>query len=88
MTPLVITPRSAGGITIAGEGFTTPVNGDMLQDALFLQNTICLPPDLVVRATHGAILVARPGSVHWCPRDRFVDVVRGLIPKLPLEVWR
>ena len=88
MTSLTITPRSAGGVTISGDEFATPVNGDQLQDALFFQNTLALPPDIVLRATHSAVIITRPGSVHWCSRDRFVDVVRGLLPKLRAEVWR
>ena len=88
MTSLTITPRSAGGVTISGDGFTTPVNGDQLQDALFFEHSIALPPDLVLRATHGAVIIARPGIVHWCHRGDFVDVVRGLLPKLRAEVWR
>lgn len=88
MTPLTITPRSAGGVTISGDEFATPVNGDQLQDALFFQNTLALPPDIVLRVTQGAVIITRPGSVHWCPRAAFVDIVRGLLPKLRAEVWR
>jgi hypothetical protein len=73
-------------VTISGDGFQTPVNGDQLQDALFFEHMIALPPDLILRATRDAVIVLRRGAAYRCHRGDFIDVVRGLLPKLRAEV--